>query len=408
VAVSTSSASDLILQKIKELPPLPLVVQKLIKVMDDERSSADDISRVLSSDQAMATKVLKLVNSSFYGLSGQVSTVSRAVVILGVAAIRNLAMGLAVAKIMARGDQDTVQKLFWEHALATAASCEVLARATGYPDPEEAFIAGLLHDIGHLVFLMAVPTEFHQLVEDGPGDLVEMEKTRIGMSHAQAGQKILKHWKLPRALEQAVRFHHSGPTITSHDAPLVSLAALGDTLAGAFGGRFENTGGEGDFPELVKVTGLDLASLPEMLAAIGQRVTETRLFLQIASDGAVDLEAEEELPRRRVVLISTERTRTQWTQQLLTVFGHQLVPMKDFFAAAAEGDLPDAVLLDPASVTADQLLRMKPVLAMMGPRLALLGPDQDGAVSCCLGRSFRRLAVGFSRQELESLLSDQV
>ena len=139
---------------------MPLVVRKLLSVMDDDRSSADDISAVLASDQALAAKVLKLVNSSFYGMSGQVSTISRAVVILGVSAVRNLALGLSIAGIMGKGRQSSLWSRFWDHSLAAATAAEHLARETGYPDPEEAFVAGLLHDVGHLVFMLAAPGDF--------------------------------------------------------------------------------------------------------------------------------------------------------------------------------------------------------------------------------------------------------
>ncbi|PIE76795.1 HD family phosphohydrolase, partial [bacterium DOLJORAL78_65_58] len=142
------------LKTIKDLPPLPLVVQKLLQVMDDPNSSADDISQVLSADNAMAAKVLKLVNSSFYGLSGQVASVPRAIVILGLSSIRNLALGLGVTKLMARAGNGELQQRFWAHSIATAAACETVARATQRIIPEEAFVAGLLHDIGHLILMM--------------------------------------------------------------------------------------------------------------------------------------------------------------------------------------------------------------------------------------------------------------
>lgn len=399
MALATSNA-ELILQKIKDLPPLPLVVQKLVKVMDDERSSAGDISKVLSSDQAMASKVLKLVNSSFYGLSGEISTISRAVVILGVAAIRNLALGLSVARIMARGENGEMQQRFWNHSLVTAAAAETLARASGYPDPEEAFIGGLLHDIGHLVFLMTLPGEFVALMNGDLNQLLTREKDVMGLSHAQAGQKLLKHWKLPRALEQAVRFHHNGGVITGGEDPLASIVAMADTLAGVHGLRYEGSLDDDDFLALIKITGLDLDKLAEMLAVIDQRVEETRTFLQVATDGELVVESPAPPEPLDVVLICTDQTKARWTQQLLGHFGHQLVPMKQFFADASAGCLPDLVILDPASVTPEQLTKMAPLLAEVRDILALLGNDSGGLVAAEVGGPVRRLPLGFSREDL--------
>lgn len=93
---SVADLTEFIQKKVHDLPPMPLVVQKLVRTLNDDKSSADDVMKVLSADQALASKVLKLVNSSFYGMSGEISTTSQAVVILGFAAIRNLAVGLSV------------------------------------------------------------------------------------------------------------------------------------------------------------------------------------------------------------------------------------------------------------------------------------------------------------------------
>jgi putative nucleotidyltransferase with HDIG domain len=395
-----TSNTDRVLQKIKELPPLPLVVQKLIKVMDSDMSSAEDISRVLSSDQAMASKVLKLVNSSFYGLSGQVSTISRAVVILGVGAIRNLALGLSVAKIMSRGGQGAVQMAFWEHSLANAAAAETLARAKGYIDPEEAFVAGLLHDIGHLVFLLALPEEFTAIMQGDHNHILEREKEITGLTHAQAGQKLLKHWKLPRNLEQAIRFHHNGPVITGGDDPLASAVAMADALAGVHGNRYEAALDDQDFLKLVQVTGLDVQEVNSILATVNNRIEETRLFLQIATDDELVTSGTSTEDQLEIVLICTDKIKTAWTQQILEFMGHEIVPMKQFFAHASNGEIPDLVILDPGSVSAEQLAKMKPVLDLSLDVLAIFGKDEDGRVRKVVGIDPPRLPLGFSRQDL--------
>lgn len=399
MTLATSNA-DRVLQKIKELPPLPLVVQKLLKVMDSEMSSAEDISRVLSSDQAMASKVLKLVNSSFYGLSGQVSTISRAVVILGVGAIRNLALGLSVAKIMARGDKGAVQMAFWEHSLANAAAAETLARANGYIDPEEAFIAGLLHDIGHLVFLLALPQEFTAIMQGDHNHILDREKEVMGLTHAQAGQKLLKHWKLPRTLEQAVRFHHNGPVITGGDDPLASLVAVADALAGVHGNRYEASLDDEDFLKLVQVTNLDVNDVKNILGSVSARIEETRLFLQIATDDELvttQVKADDPL---EIVMICTDKVKAAWTQQILEYMGHELLPMKQFFAHAGNGEIPDLVILDPGSVSAEQMAKMKPVLELALDALVILGDDKNGMVRKVVGTARPSLPLGFSRQDL--------
>ena len=110
-----------VLDSIKELPPFPLVVHELMRIMRDTECSNDQINRVLSADQALASKILRLVNSSFYGLPGRVSTIPRAVVILGHAAVRNFAAGLAVVERLGTRLPPAQRQSFWQHALATAA-----------------------------------------------------------------------------------------------------------------------------------------------------------------------------------------------------------------------------------------------------------------------------------------------
>ena len=136
----TKDRSDEIIAKINDLPPLPLVIQKLLKVMKDEKSSADDVTRVLSADQALAGKVLKLVNSPFYGMQGTITTISRAIVILGFSAVRNLALGLGTIQKLKKTGTSVDMDSFWNHSIATAAAAKVVAPLVKYPDPEEAFI----------------------------------------------------------------------------------------------------------------------------------------------------------------------------------------------------------------------------------------------------------------------------
>lgn len=399
----TMDYTDQILKKIKELPPLPLVVQKLLKVMEDDNSSADDISQVLNSDQAMASKVLKLVNSSFYGLSGKVTTVPRAIVILGVAALRNLSLGLGVAKVMAKaGDGELMQK-FWDHSIAAAASCEVLARHTKLVVPEEAFVAGLLHDIGHLVLLAAVPDEFRQVMDQGPSNLLENERQTIGMAHTRAGQKLLKHWHLPSVLSDAVRFHHTPKVFTGQDDPLITVVALGDIFAGIQGEIYERSVNEEDFAKLVKASGLQIDSIGEILAQIDSRVEETRLFLKIATEGGTGSGKAVQQEPKQIVMICTDALRSAWAKQVFGHFGHTLIPMKEFFARAGDDDdSVDLVVVDPASLSAEQLKKIGPVLQKHQAHLVVFGQDREQSLLQLPGKELRSIPVAFSRQDLET------
>jgi putative nucleotidyltransferase with HDIG domain len=403
--------SDLILQRIKDLPPLPLVVRKLISVMDDERASADDISAVLTSDQALAAKVLKLVNSSFYGVSREVSTISRAVVILGVSAIRNLALGLSIASIMGKGRQSSLWSQFWDHSLATATCAEYLAKESGYPDPEEAFIAGLLHDIGHLVFMLATPAEFCELMESPQGGILEREEQTLGLTHTKCGQKLLKQWKLPHALEQAVRFHHHGGILSSGDEPLVTIIGMADLMAGPLCGGYDGSPTIQEFTSMLKHTKLEVQELAATYEKVQARLEETRTFLQIALDNedlAVATSSGSVKDYLEVAVIGTDKGKSVWAQQVLEFWGHEVLPMKTFFTQAAQEEYPDLVLLDAESVSDEHFEKMAPLLRQVLNTVVLLGDEQQDRARKKLGWDLPHLSLGFTHSDLLTFLDEEV
>jgi len=380
------------------------VVHKLLQVTGDDRSNAEDVQGVLSADQALAGKVLKLVNSSFYGMSGEVSTISRAVVILGFAAIRNLATGLGVVGAMAQAGVGPRQEAFWSHAITTAATAQVLAATLGYEDPEEAFIAGLIHDIGHLILAKAMPQEFDAVAADGPWDPLEREQAAFGMAHPKVGQKLLRHWKLPDKLCHAARFHHDLKSATGGDFPLTAIIALADSLSAVQSHMFERTLDRSGFLQLIGELGVEVENLAEMLTAIEVKVGETRLFLKLADvDSAADTNGAE-TPARRIVVLSTDPLVASWLRQVMNHFGHTLVPMKGFFATAGDGSAPDLIILDQESISPPQLQKMKSVLVRHQERLVAYGNATSNMEVEALGLTLPVLPVTFSRCELEELV----
>jgi len=184
-----------IVKNIKDLPPLPLVVQKLLKVVGDVNTSAKDVADVLSTDQAMTSKVLKLVNSAFYGLPGKVSTISRAVVILGNAAVRNLALAFASYDALKKIGGERVQERFWGHALTCAVGAQEMALRMKHHEAEEAFTAGLLHDLGHLILITFLLMNIQQSIQrltrislKGKNRLWGLPTRRLGASCSSTGR----------------------------------------------------------------------------------------------------------------------------------------------------------------------------------------------------------------------------
>ncbi len=352
-----------VMTAMRTLPPLPIVVSKLLSVMNDEDSSADDVTRVLSSDQALAGKVLKLVNSPFYGLTGEISTITRAVVVLGFSGVRNVAMGFGMVSALKKLGGGRAMSDFWDHALATGAGAQALAEMTDClrHDPEEAFIAGLMHDIGHLILASAAPGAYTQACEASgdADDPLLAEKVALGMSHAQVGQKLMEFWQLPAALQDAARYHHSLRITASREQPLTTLVALGDVLACIHGGAFERPASENAVSRLLRLWCLEPDQLRGALNRMHAKIDEMRIFLQIADeDGTIGQARSANDDAFPVVLVSTDPETQRWVGGLLEHFGHTQYPARDFFGREQSARHVKLVVLDPSGVTREQLARL--------------------------------------------------
>ncbi|MGQ9881089.1 MAG: HDOD domain-containing protein [Armatimonadota bacterium] len=231
----TSERLQQLVQTIRDLPALPEVVVRVMRLAEDPRSDAQSIARVIATDQAMAARVLKLANSAFYGLPRRVSTLSEAVVILGFRTIKNLAIAASTFELLnkeiagywlQRGE-------LWRHSLACAIGAQLIAQRVRLPVGEEAFVAGLLHDIGKVAINLFVREQFDQIMECALRDripFVEAEQAVLGFNHATAGALIAEKWNLPPSLVSVIRYHHQ-PSQMSEPEALVSVVHLADILS---------------------------------------------------------------------------------------------------------------------------------------------------------------------------------
>jgi len=394
-----------IMNVMRNLPPLPQVTRQLLVVIRDEAASAEDVAKVLSSDQALAGKVLKLVNSSFYGVQSEVTKISRAVVILGFTGIRNLAMGFGSVEALSRMNSGLDMTHFWSHAMTTAAAAQALAPHVKHrTDPEEAFIAGLMHDIGAYVLATAVPDQYKDLLEDPEGLSPEKEAEAIGFTHAQVGQGLLKFWDLPEPFTNAARYHHDVTVATSGEQPLTSLVALADVLACAHGGAFEIAATEEHLSRLMHSTGVTPDLMCQAFAGMDQKIEEMSVFMNIA--GARMAPVAPALPEgAQCVVISSDNGRRQWTTCLLGGFGYETYPSRSYFNQEPGASEVDLVLLDPEGLTAQQLEQLVPFLASQPARTLVLC-ERDVPVPEAVA-DFSRLPFIFSRHQLNQLLTTQ-
>ncbi|MFO7603388.1 MAG: HDOD domain-containing protein [Gammaproteobacteria bacterium] len=208
---STLTAHELV-QKNINLLSLPETALRINHMISDPRSTAADIGDVISQDPALTARLLRVVNSAFYGFPSQIDTISMAITVLGTRQLRDLVMTTSVINRFRDIPAAVVDmEHFWCHSLATAIAAKNFANHIKIGSSERLFVAGLLHDIGKLVMYITLPDPSRQVVEiaDEPQvDSNHVERAVFGFSHAEVGAELLRQWKLPESLIEAVAFHH--------------------------------------------------------------------------------------------------------------------------------------------------------------------------------------------------------
>lgn len=222
-----------IIDKIVSLPTLPTVVTTLIKAVDDPATSAKDVNDIISKDQALSAKVLKLVNSAFYGFPRQIDTITRAITILGFEAIKSLALSATVFDIF---KIDSIYKIefdreqFWKHSLAVGIFNQLIAKKTGIIAVEEAFVCGLLHDIGKIVMDQYLHDEFIKVlivIKKRNLSFIEAENEVLGVNHQSIGRWLALKWNLPTNLVESITYHHY-PRYAKEAPEIVAMTHLSD------------------------------------------------------------------------------------------------------------------------------------------------------------------------------------
>ena len=241
-----------LLSQVAELNTLPEVTQRILAITEDPDSSARDLNEVLKHDMALSVKLLRVVNSAFYGLPGRVSDLDRAIVLLGFQAVRNLAVAATMASLFAgEGPQVagfSAQKL-WRHCVATAVTARSIVNVAGFRSlREEAFLGGIIHDIGILVEYQFVGEGFAQLISrvDRRTTLLEAERNAQDMTHQQIGQALAERWKFPRNMQLVTGYHHNPTTLADEHRLLPAVVALAEEISNGCGYCFLTAGAEGE------------------------------------------------------------------------------------------------------------------------------------------------------------------
>lgn len=229
------------IREISHIATLPEITLKIIELVESPSSTAQDLNKVIANDPALCSRILKVVNSAFYGLPGQVGSINRAIVLLGLNAVKNIAIAASLAKLFRGGSltPDFSAKDLWTHSIATATGCKMLCDQLKLGLADEAFLAGLMHDIGIIV---EIQYDRHRLIDvlgkvpvdaDGvPGaPMLDVETEIFGANHQEFGQGLCEKWKFPKNFALVTGYHHRPLELAGDMRTLVSVVHVADKLA---------------------------------------------------------------------------------------------------------------------------------------------------------------------------------
>jgi putative nucleotidyltransferase with HDIG domain len=239
---STSPASqshEAILRRIRDIPSLPEVVNRILTLLGQSETPASQIASLIAYDPGLTSKVLRMVNSAAYGFQRQISSIQHGIMILGFNTVRGLVLSASIFKLFeGRTHPDGLDHhKFWEHSLTTAVIARYLAKSLRVPDVDEAFSAAMLHDIGKVVLDVHLPAyrdvlqaaKKLKVPQHGPTFRV-LEERLLGITHDGIGALLAAKWKLPVAITEVIQFHHQ-PDLAQSCPQLVHVVSLANEMA---------------------------------------------------------------------------------------------------------------------------------------------------------------------------------
>lgn len=229
---------ELVIMSAGDLPTIPVVATKVLQLMQDEDATAEDLSRAVSSDPAVAARVLKISNSSFYGCQRQIQTLPHAIMMLGFVTLKSVVVAASAKQVY--HPFGLTEKLLWEHSFGAGLAARMIAVDTRKVNPDEAFLGGLFHDLGKQVMNYMDNKRFQeamQLCYNNGMSFEEAERTLFPYTHEEVGALVIRKWNFPDYLSQSVLAHHTLelPDDDRYMADLTCIVSLANLFCHHFG-----------------------------------------------------------------------------------------------------------------------------------------------------------------------------
>ena len=218
---------EIMIMTASDLPTIPVVATKVMQLIESEKATAEELAKVVASDPAVAARVLKISNSSFYGCQRQIQTLSHAIVVLGFSTLKSLVVAASVKQVYK--PYGLTEKMLWEHSFGAGLAARIIAKETRAANEEEAFLGGLFHDIGKIIMNNMDSQQFQAAMQKCYNDQVsfsEAERQVYSYTHSEVGALVITKWNFPDILMHAVLKHHSFDFAEDEDAYQIRLACV--------------------------------------------------------------------------------------------------------------------------------------------------------------------------------------
>jgi len=302
-----SKRVELILQQLEQLPTLPAVAIRVLELTGDEGSEARDVIKLIESDVSLTTRILALVKRADLGVRGDVSTVERAVKLMGFDAVRGATLAISVFEAMGgengKSGPNFSREQFWKHSVAVACCAELLAlkiksdrKLVNHIDASEAFVCGLLHDLGKVALDAILPKSFSRVIEAADllrGNIADLERSVIGLDHMVVGKRLAERWQLPGLIRDCIWLHGQTPSALAssvRNARLVNLITLADLLV-----REQHLGYSGNYlfnvtrQTLTDAVGLSRAEVDDVMSNLVRHIEPRAAALRLGHASSHEL-----------------------------------------------------------------------------------------------------------------------
>ena len=289
--ITKEDRKRIIQEYILNIPSFSTTVVKVLEICNNPDTSPNELNMVISLDPVLTGKVLTLINSAYYAFPKNVSSLTKAIIMLGINTVKNLALSTAILDSI--GGKNSFQALsmdeFWLHSICTGVTCKILASSIGVPfaEREGYFLAGLLHDLGKIPLNNLFPDEYNHALEIAKSKKIQLyqgENLIFGANHCLIGRMIAKKWKLNEILADAIYLHHNPGKAKEEDRQLTSIVAIANIYANMLemGSAKDLCTDEEALTNLLNSLGIDFSKLSDISKNITEEIENAKIFLQLS------------------------------------------------------------------------------------------------------------------------------